>query len=284
MDMRIPSFVERVIQGKASRPTVRVLMHEEFTAIDRDYQTENSRRVRITQYRNAMKDAGLPKYIWSMLRLPKARSRELRPKYDQQVAEKSSDQQPIYQYPRLIEKALTCLESPHYSTVLMGLCLLSGRRPVELCVQGDFCEDESLPEGHVWFSGQAKTRDDELAHAAFAIPLLCDVPTFIDAWTRFLTMKDFTGYEGERFKSLGKTFGEAYTKHFASLMPADTSVRHLRDAYALIAYHTCRPAHPQIAINLYLKKILGHSDSKGQTAQSYQKFYLADFARPQWEN
>src|SRR4029453_14904261 len=201
--------------AKASRQIVRALSREELVAIDRDYHTEDSRRVRITKYRNAMKDAGLPKYVWSMLRLPKARSRELRPKYDRQVAEKSSNQQPIYQYPRLIDTALTCLESPHYSAVLMGLCLLSGRRPVELCVTGDFCEDETLPEGHVWFSGQAKTRDDELAQAAFAFPILCPVATFIDAWTRFLAMKDFTGYEGERFKSLSKTFNEAYTKHFA---------------------------------------------------------------------
>jgi Telomere resolvase ResT/TelK catalytic domain len=284
MDDRISTFLGRVAPVKQSKPTVRTLCQEEWQAIDSQYRTEDSRRVRVTAYRKAMKEAGLPKYVWSMLRMPKVRARALRPLYDAKVADKSSNQQPIHHYQALVEKALDCLTSRSYATVMVGLCLLSGRRPIEICMTGDFCEDASLPERHVWFSGQAKTRDDELAQAPFAIPLLCDVPTFIDAWTRFLDMKDFRGYEGERFKSLGKTFGEAYARHFAALMPPDTSVRHLRDAYGLIAYHTCRPAHPHIAINLYLKKILGHSDSKGQTAQSYQKFYLAEFANPQWEN
>jgi len=292
VDARISTFVTRVTAAKHSRPTVRALCQEEWQAIDAQYRTEDSRRVRVTAYRNAMKDAGLPKYVWTVLRMPRQRARALRPLYGAQVGAKSENQQPIYDYQRLIEVAVRCLESPHYSNVLVGLCLLSGRRPVELCLTGDFCEDDALPQGQVYFKGQAKTRDDELADVAFAIPLLCDVSVFIDGWTRFLTMKDFSSYAGERFKrfkALAKTFGEAYDRHFATLMPPNTSVRNLRDAYALIAYHTCRPAHPHIAINLYLKQILGHgmkeySDSKGTTAQSYQKFYLADFATSQREN
>ena len=292
MDARITSFLTRAEQVQHDRKAVQVLCRAELRAIDRDYSTDASRKVRITAYRNALRDAGLTKYFLTALRLPKVRAQQLRTSYDLQVATKSENQQVIYEHERLIDKALSCLDSPYYSTVLMGLALLSGRRPVELCVTGDFCEDDTLPDGHVWFAGQAKTRSEEESQAAFAIPLLCDVPRFIDAWKRFLTMKDFSIYDAEvhgrsaadKFKALGKTFGEAYTAHFAPLMPSGTSVRHLRDAYALIAYHTCRPAHPQIAINLYLKQILGHSDSKGQTAQSYQKFYLVAFAQPEWEN
>jgi len=292
VDARIHTFLTHAEQVQHDRTSVRTLCRAELRAIDRDYRTDASRKVRITAYRNALRDARLTKYFLTALRLPKARAQQLRTSYDLQVATKSEHQVPIYQYERLVEKALMCLDSPHYSTVLMGLCLLSGRRPVELCVTADFCEDETLPPGHVWFTGQAKTRSEEEAHDAFAIPLLCDVPTFIDAWTRFITMKDFSVYDGavhgrsaaEKFKALGKTFGEAYTRHFASLMPPDTSVRNLRDAYGLIAYHTCRPAHPQIAINLYLRQVLGHSDTIGQTAQSYQKFFLAELATSHEEN
>jgi hypothetical protein len=284
MDARIASFLTRAEQVQHDRKAAHTLCRAEVRLIEQWRTTDASRKDLLTDYRNALRDKRMTKYFLTAMRLPKVRARQLRVSYDLQVAAKSEDQQPIYHHERLIDKALACLDSRYYSTVLLGLCLLSGRRPIEICMTGDFCEDVNLPEGQVWFAGQAKTRNEEREEQPFAIPLLCDVPRFIDAWDRFRTMKDFTSYDGRRFKSLGKTFGEAYTAHFAPLMPSDTTVRNLRDAYALIAYHTCRPAHPQIAINLYLKQILGHSDSKGQTAQSYQKFYLAAFAKPQWEN
>ena len=296
-DPRIETFLKKAAAVADSRDKARALCQEELKTIEREYgqrskgNPDKSRKTRLTKYRNALKRAGLTKYFLTALRLPKVRARALRTDYDAVVVTRGTDQQPIYNHQALIDKAISCLDSPFYGVVLVGLALLSGRRPAELCVTGDFCE-ENAAEGHVWFVGQAKSRDEELAETPYEIPILCDIPRFLDAWTRFITMRDFTKYASTvpgqsvspKFNQTGVVFGASYAKHFARLMPPDTTVRNLRDAYGLICFHTRQRPESHVAINLYLKKILGHSDSKGQTAQSYQKYYLAEFALPREEN
>jgi telomere resolvase len=292
MDERLERFMDAAHRVKDSYPDVRALCTAEKKAIQRDYSTDDSRRVRLTRYRNRLRDAGLTRYFLKQLRLPKARAHALRVQYKMQVNTLDSHQQPIRDSRALIDKALWCLSSRYYSVMLNGLALVSGRRPVELCVTGDFdATDGSLPAGHIWFSGQAKTRNAERADSAYVIPLLCDPHVFCEAFARFHTLKDFTPYDAMvhgpeaalKFKQYGTIFGDAYQHHFASLMPPKTTVRNLRDAYGLIAYATCRSADSNIAISLYLRNILGHDQALGETAMSYQKFYLAEFPPPQWE-
>jgi hypothetical protein len=172
--------------------------------------------------------------------------------------------------------------------------LLSGRRPIELCLTGDFCADEALPLHHVWFTGQAKTRDEERAQQPMRIPLLCDTTLFLDAFERFLHLPSLPEFlQGDvdennpdirrKFKQCGITYGGAYRTHFARLMPAGTTAYSLRDAYGLIAFYTARPPGSPNNPSLYLREILGHDDERGETSLSYQTLTLAEFSPPQWE-
>ena len=239
----------------------------------------------VSRYRNALRTAGVSPLFLVHMHERKEASDALRAHAHHTVAIRNRTQYPLTDPQMLIDRAVALLDASSYSSVLLGLALLTGRRPFELAVTASFVPDITQTH-YVWFAGQAKTREEDRGIDAYRIPVLIESYLVCAALDRLRSFHDFTVFapgtptsDGKNASQLfddmtGKTLRGMCQRVFGPLLPGyPMSTKALRKIYACLAYDRFAPGG--ISVNAYLADILGHSPDDLATAQSYQDFYLA---------
>lgn len=161
------------------------------------------------------------------------------------------------------------LNRKSYSKVAIGLCLLTGRRDVEILKTANF---DYISDNEVLFTGQVKRKNCE--NNPYPIPVLGNASQIIEALGFIRSKLDVTDVEIKTVHSkCNKTTNEAVKTTFCKLTP-NISVKSLRAIYAEICvYWLCEKSMSKAN---FMAKILGHSELDLSTAQTYEDFYIED--------
>ena len=169
----------------------------------------------------------------------------------------------------LINKGLECLESDNINLVVLGLCLLTGRRTTEILKTASFKNYEKNKK-MLLFKGQLKSKDVGLEY-----PILIlggNAQIFKISLKKVRNSLDLSNvpnedvirkYKGVLQELSTRTFGE----FLGSCSPHD-----LRKAYGTICTFFYKPNNQ--SNNYFLASILGHSADDITTANSYQKYFI----------
>ncbi len=207
------------------------------------------------------------------LRYSPARKEE----YDQHQAEtrkaKHQDVRPLdpdeYVNTALVLLGEVMLERWSNPKAIAALCALTGRRPVEVALRGQFVP---VPGSRyqVVFSGQAKTRDAERAVAPYTIPILGDRDLIMEAIEKLRSEID-QNIDNKQFSAkYNKEIGLASKKAFQDLDDRPLIPSDLREAYAAVAYYEY--AERNVLDIAYKCEILGHKLM--DTTLDYLGFYI----------
>ena len=272
MYKRIPAFLQQAHALQAERAIEQLCEQE----IDYLYATHTiaTAHTYITQYRHAITRANLPTAFLVYMRGRRDASETLRINYARKLARRHRQQYPITNADALVAHAANCLQSERYASIIVGLELLTGRRPYELGVTASFSVSDHAQ--YVLFRGQAKTREALRAFQQYPIPVLIPGLPICHALMRLRTIRSFEGMTSAQFdNTVGKALRDTRKALFGSLLPL--GALHVKEAlrkiYGCIAYSWF--ARPDISVNAYLADILGHGPDDVNTANSYQDFYLA---------
>jgi Telomere resolvase ResT/TelK catalytic domain len=170
------------------------------------------------------------------LRMPKSEVSVASRAYKANQEHRHKNQYPISpeQAEALVETATRLLTSSTYPSVVVGLCLITGRRPYEVAVTSHFqLHDHPAlhAQQYLYACGIAKTRDAERAHQSVEIPMLIDPALVCEARERLRAMKDVREFHPDAFptgttgastafmRSYGARFREQCTRHFHPLVP-----------------------------------------------------------------
>jgi hypothetical protein len=147
-----------------------------------------------------LQELGANHPAYDMLRLSDAQYEQLRQGYQAAVSQRQADPVRIRNATGMIATGAALLASQNPYDIVLGLCLVTGRRPVEITSNPDTRLDPvvistdrgKITESYaVRFRGQAKTRgaDDSLHNKVNTIPTLDRAPIVIAAFQRLRHMK-----------------------------------------------------------------------------------------------
>jgi hypothetical protein len=269
MHDRITQFLDKARQV-SDEHSIRQLCEVEINNLYAAYTIATVHKM-MSQYRNALRTADISEAFLVHMRERQEASDTLRQQYAHSVGTRQRQQYPITNVDTLIERAQTCLTSSSYSHIIVGLELLTGRRPHEIGVTAQFTPTDN--KHYVTFQGQAKTRDNVRSQHQYVIPVLVSGADVCTALARLRSLRTFASDQFDR--TAGPTLRDARKTLFQSRLPEGAlQVKEpLRKIYACIAYDWFAPAN--CSYNAYLADILGHGPDDVNTANSYQDFYLA---------
>ena len=195
----------------------------------------------------------------------------------------------------LLERAKSALRHKDPWHIIAALCLITGRRPVELTSYGSFQKTSPDHPLRVLFTGQAKTRSAPgTRQGAYPIHVLDDSAVVVSAHNRARTALGLVGlsYKDTRahYASLYKAIGQIYG---SDPRGNDWTPQTLRAAHACMAYAAF--ASEAMAPTRFYSQQLGHKlliDAPGaasaasgpgitsaaiadsRTADFYDRFYI----------
>jgi hypothetical protein len=277
-EQRIAEFVERVAGMPSQR--LRMVALAELSWIynrrkpDGEKYSVLTNRNLVAAYRYALAEKfGEYSEVSKYMRYSPARKEE----YDQHQAEvrkaKHRDVRPL-DPDEFVNTALILLGEVMFERwsnpkAIAALCALTGRRPVEVALRGQFVPVPG-DRNQVIFSGQAKTRDPGRADMSYPIPILGDRETVLSALEELRSNVD-QNIDNKQFSAkYNKEIGLASKKAFQDcdgkpLIPSD-----LREAYAAVAYYEF--AERSVLDIAYKCEILGHKLM--DTTLDYLGFYI----------
>lgn len=172
---------------------------------------------------------------------------------------------------------------PRWDRMLVGMALLTGRRPVEIGLFGSLKKIRGQKQWAM-FSGQAKTRGAETAQTVpYRIPLLAPADLVLVGWKNLrAALPEFRDGTDFSNKTASRT-ADVMQEEFADL-DQPLKLYDLRAIYARLTYHLFAPAN--MADVAWFAQVLGHTtlaeDAPGKSAEMadtltaafYQRFYL----------
>jgi len=243
----------------------------------------NTAHSHITALRKAIEQHGLAETFLKYLVQDRELTRERRIDYIDGRTERQKKRIPILNPDALVQRAEDLLSSHDYRAIMVGLELLTGRRPVEIGVTGRFtplAEDDQS----ALFGGQAKTRRSDAEAEPYPIPLLRPYGEITAAIKTLREQTHCQTLSRPAFDSvIGANVRPMRQRLFRDLLPASAFTRKemLRKIYAIIAYDWFCPSETDDVV--YIPGILGHRyrGERGEkiateTGLSYRDFYLAE--------
>lgn len=197
-----------------------------------------------------------------------AETQSINDRYRAKVKEEQNNLKLVKDYKKMLSIAVQAVKSQDYSSKILGLALLTGRRVAEIACTAEI----EVVGGHiVKFSGQLKTKKDEADN--YYIPVLA-TPAFI--------AKGIKEVQALRphYKNAPAKFHDSYSKNlsikvkklFAGFTEGAITPKDLRAIYATIA---CKHFKKENQTHQsYYADILGHSENDLATSNSYFDFYL----------
>ena len=191
---------------------------------------------------------------------------------------------------RLIAEPGTFAKGPYagrvrHSSLIAGLCLLTGRRPVEI----GFCGSLSPSgKGSPWleFSGQAKTRDADISEESYPVPALAPTKEILRAFA--LLRENYTFESAVEFNTrVAHPCAEIVAREITPRWPAIQKPYDLRAVYALLSARKFCPKN--MDKDAWFARVLGHKRliapdgsvmpgaiaAETATAAFYKRYYIA---------
>ena len=262
---RINEFLEAV----KTSTDLKTLVATELEYLNNELTLSSKKRA-ITRYRNAIKTAlGIDSEVLKIFKLNLEEIKEFNHNKLIQKDHDHSNLKPLDPV-TVVEKALEVLQTRgSYSKVAVAICLLTGRRSVEVLKTAKFTY---ISDDRVLFEGQVKK--GSLESIPYEIPVLGDSTQIIEALGYVRSVAQFADLSNDAIHSrTNKTMNETAKKHFGGVVTG-VSVKALRSAYAGISSYWLKPDHQSKA--KFMASILGHSELDLATAQSYEDFYIVD--------
>lgn len=262
---RINEFIECV----KTSTDLKTLVEKELEYLDNNLVLSSKKRA-ISRYRNAIKvSLGLECEVLKSFKLTLDEIREFNHQKELQKDHDHTHLKPLDPI-NVTEKAIELLNTKgSYTKVAIALCLLTGRRSVEILKTAKFTY---VSDDCILFDGQVKKGDLEVK--PYPIPVLYDASEIIKALDYVRQVANFTELSNDAIHSrTNKTMNESAKKHFGSVIKG-VSVKSLRSAYAEIISFWHKPDH--ISKAKFMAGVLGHSELDKSTAQSYEDFYIVD--------
>lgn len=272
---RIEWFVNAV-KPQNNLNVMAAICDDEMLYLRGNYETSSMRRA-LTNYRNAVKNAGLDtektKTVLDRLILSNAEKGKLIDSKNKEISATHSKLRPIYEIDTYIDVANGLLDDSGYLLQIVGLCALTGRRAAEIGCTATFEVIENDPT-KILFSGQLKTKGrGELD--AYTIPVLGDSAKIVETLQTIREKKAVYINEPEKFhNAASKELNRRVKKLFPFVSDDRLSVKDLRAIYAELNYMF--NDDPTITKNSYMASVLGHGVDDLTTVNSYLDFYIAD--------
>lgn len=211
---------------------------------------------------------------------------------------------PITRWREIVERSRDLLKSPDPLDIGVGLIVLTGRRPFEVFVQGQFSRvplnqggGRAFARWAVSFGGQAKTRGQEGTRAgeAYVIPSLAPATEIVEAVERLRQDPDavseltvaagevrpipWAEMSSEDFKRAFLERGllrDRLPEHFAELWPESggLTAHSFRALYAEIAYEHFGKG--KFTKNSFFAAVLGHTAKDLETSHAYMRFVVSE--------
>jgi Telomere resolvase ResT/TelK catalytic domain len=178
--------------------------------------------------------------MWALkhLNFDKAKWDELKAKSRETTDIRLESIQYIQKPDDIVDIATEMLNSPEWSDVACGLCVLTGRRLVEVLQTGAF---ERHTAYSVMFSGQAKKRKE---FPAYEIPTLCESALVVAGLERLRSLKDVSALPRESVsRNNDKAVAKSVNLNFKGLIPMPEEKP--------INVHTLRAVYTRIAVLYY---------------------------------
>jgi integrase len=255
--------------------------------IDNKYLTIGSRKSTYSTYRKHIKNSDLGddvKYeTLKFLKLTKDENIAYSNDKIDKVNFKLENLKVITDVEGYIETGISLIKKPSYIERILGFCCVTGRRPAEIGCSADF---SFVDINHLEFSGQLKTKSDELK--SYVIPCLMNTSDFLRHWQVFReqhtknvidkkehNLNDF--YSTELTKKFNSSYAKDMSmrtkKYFNKYLGEDVTTYNLRHTYATIATMKFN----NMSKNLYhddkfRAKILGHNERDLVSVDTYKQF------------
>ena len=299
LDVMVAAFVQAAVACTSQR-ALQELWNSEYAAL-RSVRKVNTLRSYLPAYRDAVdeawrdaarSDSPHPVPIEKAIEIvaPPARDINLvNAAYTRKVvARHKGGQVLVTRWREILDRCADLVRSDDTDpyAMLMALCLLTGRRPVEVGVMGEvmpFEENGAPSPAFVRFTGQAKRKGSGDPDEEYTIPVLTDASVVIRRWNDLRENGPFGHLENREFSQASRPMTARRKVKIDPLMPAEFNFqnRHLRTLYAELCFALVGnvPEGGRWTKTGYFARILGHSSEDMETSLSYQVFEL-EGARP----
>lgn len=219
-----------------------------------------------TEYRSGLSDIT---YLKSIFKIKESEQNKIQNDYSKKLSKQHKELIRIKNVEGLVSTALQLLESDNLISVVLGLCLLTGRRSTEILKTAKFTNHKKS-NNMLMFSGQLKKRDSADTYGFYTLGnsaksckiALKKVRSMVDL--KNVSNNDVSiKYEKQLLMKCTLLFGDYLGR---------CSAHDLRKAYATICQSTYKPNNQ--SVNYFLSQILGHNEDDISTANSYQKYFI----------
>lgn len=262
-------FIDRLESCDNPEQTIK----KEVEYLRNSYPTLASLKSGFTQYRKHLKTLSpeLAALCLESFKLSAVEFKEFKTAYILSVKKRNYNQTKIVDVDDCILKAEKLIKEKSYYSVILGLCLLTGRRSAEIATSAKFSyiDDETL-----LFEGQLKTKTrGEIA--PYQIPVLSDTNDIIKALEYIRTKQPDLIDNPELFHNrCSKALSVRVKRHFSDFIDRSPKVKDLRPIYAIITHSTLE--RKGVSVKTYISDILGHGELDQTTGESYTDFYIDD--------
>lgn len=234
----------------------------------------------LTKYRKSVKAISTDKKSYNdtikALKLPNSEQRKIKNEYDKKLLKQSKKRTKVVNIERMINIGLSLIDSDRYAEITIGLCLLTGRRMTEILKTAKFVNSRNSKKV-VRFSGQLKTKRLNPSYEIYTIKSSRDACKRALKKLRSLvdTSEMTTAEVSRKYETTVNEYCKRYFNSFVGKRDIDTCSCHdLRNIYGLYCIQEHKPIEQ--TDSSFLAELLGHDVDALKTAQSYQKFYLAE--------
>lgn len=271
---RITEFLE--VARKTKMANLAGLASSEVDYLRPNYEISSLKKS-LTNYRNAVKNSALKdaskKIIIENLILLDSEKADFTKAGVAKVDNDLRNLRPLYDIDGYLIHAEKLLNAPSYIDVIIGLCVLTGRRTAEIGCSATFEKIENDDTG-VLFTGQLKTKGRGSLDA-YRIPVLGNVDKIINALNNIRKSKpDLLNSPDIFHNRCSKEISGKVKKHFPKISNSLLTPKDMRSIYAEISYFYADDS--TIAKSKYMSSILGHSEDDNVTGLSYVDFYIVE--------
>lgn len=270
-NLKIDQFFS-VLKKQKTEEAMLSLIEKEKMYIAINNRAISSKKRTFTHYRNRakalLKDNKLLSFFLEIMKLNQDEQREFKKAKIDEIKRSESNLREIYDVDGILSVAVNLLHAQSVYDVILGVCLLTGRRTAEVGCTAEF---EFISDRMLFFKGQLKTRKDE--SRSYEIPVLSySASDVIDAMVSITTKRTSELTPAIFNAKASNELSLRVKKHFQRFVEGDITAKDLRAVYATTAYHELN--NKRIDKASYFSRILGHSEDDLVTRASYSDFFI----------
>jgi len=229
-------------------------------------------RAYMTMYRKSLKiDNNL---LINALKVGKTAQNKIQKNYDKKIAKGQKKLIIVKDIDKMIQTAISLLDSEKYAEITSALCFLTGRRMTEIMKTAKFTNSKNS-KNVMYFEGQLKTAEIKKKYEVYVLGgAKNECKKALKKLRSMLDTKKMTNLEVSRkYETNVNSTVNAFFSRFVGVKDVNKCSAHdLRAIYSTYCSDNFKEKYQ--TTNSFLSQILGHGEDDVKTANSYQKYYL----------